>query len=1234
MQVVVESHGGRIEKIIGDAIVAVFGLGDQAGDHPLRAVEAAAESQRVLAALNDQLEARWGVRLIVRTGIATGDVIVGDARAGQRVLTGDALQIAAAMEQNAPALEVLVAGSTRRLVGDRLEAEPHEPVARKGVDEPIEAFRLVSVAARPEGESARGPRRRTRECSNCGEPSPASRRFCVMCGIPTVDHGPARETRKTVTIVFADPKPETSSGQPPSPEALRDVMSRYFEEMRRVLERHGGTVEKFIGDAVMAVFGLPVRHEDDALRAIRAASEMQAAVPALNEAFEQEHGISLHNRIGVNTGEVVAGDAASGQRLVTGDTVNVAARLEQAAGDLEVLIGGLTRQLVRDAVELEPVEPLTLKGKAEPVPAYRLVGVKSGGLEAVRRRDAPMVGRRREMDTLRSAYSGAVASRGCRMVTVVGDAGVGKTRLTLEFLEARGGEAGIVTGRCLPYGDGITFWPIVEIVRQAAEIRDDDPPDRARERIATLLGAGTEDVVDRIASVVGLSTTPFPVGELFWGIRRFLELFAGGRPLIVLLDDIHSAEQTFLDLIDNLTAMVEDASVVLLCTARPELVERQPEWATGPHSARIELGPLSDADAERVVENLLGDTAIAPAVRERIVQAAEGNPLFVEQLLSMLLDTGRLRVEDGRWVPAGDLSGLSIPPTIHALLAARLDGLPDEERAVVDPASVIGLSFPMPAVESLVHTEIREKVTPLLGALVRRQLVRPAPGDIESDAYRFAHLLIRDAAYAGLLKRARADLHERFVAWADEANRERGREQEFEEILGFHLEQAHRYHAELGPLDAHGIALGVRAAARLSSAGDRAFARGDLPAAANLLSRAAAALPEDHALRPSLLLRTGESRLELGEFTRAGEVLESARLAAGAIGNEAVALAAELESLRLRVEIGASGPEQELVEQLERLVGAMQAAGAEEGLARAYRLRAMLELTAGRWGSAERAFEAILEHARRSGNEIMETRALVNLATLAVYAPTPAQDGIVRCSSILTRVAGDRRAVALTIRSLAHLRAMVGDIDRARDEYRRARHALEDLGWNFDAALTSLDSGPTELIAGDPAAAENELRRDYEALEGLGDRNYISTTAAYLAEALVRQERDAEAERLAEFSASLASEDDVLTQVVWRSALARVRARGGGDPDAAVGLALEAVRRARTSDDVNGLADALASLGETLLIAGRRGEALAALGEAVDHYARKGNVVSGQRVAARLGEIRADLAAARANSGG
>src|SRR6476660_1595953 len=514
MQLVFEAHGGTIEKIIGDAVVAVFGLPVRRDDDAIRAVAAAAETMRVPASLNDQLEAVWGVRLVTRTGVSTGDVIVGDVSASQHVLTGDTMKITSAMEQNAPPLEVLIAQPTYDLVRDYVEVEAAGPITPKGMDEATEAYRLISVAETASGYGPvagdAGATDRSRHCPNCGEEVAERQTFCGMCGTPLARKAKSQDSRKTVTLVFADPKPRTESGEPPSPEALRAVMSAYFEEMKRALERHGGTVEKFIGDAVMAVYGLPVRHEDDAVRALRAALDMQAALPALNEGFAATWGVRLLNAIGVNTGEVIAGNAALGQRLVTGDAVNVAARLEQAAGPAEVILGDLTYRLAKDYAEVEPIAPLTLKGKAEPVPAYRLVGVRDRPIEQASG-VSPFVGREIEMGRLAVALAEAQTERVARMLTVVGDAGVGKSRLIKEFASQASTGARVLRGRCLPYGDGITFWPLAEVVREAASIAADDTPDEAIQKLTSILERAESepgerlDVVERDAAAIGLS---------------------------------------------------------------------------------------------------------------------------------------------------------------------------------------------------------------------------------------------------------------------------------------------------------------------------------------------------------------------------------------------------------------------------------------------------------------------------------------------------------------------------------------------------------------------------------------------------------------------------------------------------------------------------------------------------------------------------------------------------------
>ena len=1184
MRVVLESHGGVIEKIIGDAIVAVFGLPEARDDDALRAVRAAAETQRTLIALNDQLDRQWGVRLTNRTGIATGELVVADATASEHILTGSVLPLATAMEAAAPANEVLIAEGTLQLVAADVIVESVADVVPKGETRAVPAHRLVSVTTLVHDHPGAGT-------AGDGAVRPAG--------------GSRQETRKTVTIVFSDIRATTLDDRVLPPDLLRDAMARSFEAARRVLERHGGTVEKYIGDAVMAVFGLPVRHEDDALRAVRSALEMQGELASVADGLAAERDVKLHVAIGVNTGEVVAGDASLGQRLVTGDAVNVAARLEQAAPDRGVIIGDLTFRLVRDAVDVEAVAPLTLKGKAEPVPAYRLLGLRRDAA-AERRAGRPLVGREAEMRQLMDAFTEAVTAGTCRTATLFGDAGVGKTRLTEEFLGSVSADARVVRGRCLPYGDGITFWPIVEMVRQAAEIGEADPPDVARAKIDALVR--DREVTDRVASAIGLGGTTFQVAELFWGIRRFLEIMAAERPVVVLFDDIHWAEATFLDLLTHLTTATRDAPVMVLCGSRTELLERHPEWAQGPADRRIILSPLSDADAGRVAEHLLGSVELDETVRARIVAAAEGNPLFIEQVLSMLVENGSLREVDGRLEAAADLSRLAIPPTIQALLAARIDRLGDAERAVIDPASIIGQVFARDALESLVDDELRGELSKHLGALTAKQLIRPDPGD-EEAAHRFGHILIRDTTYEGLLKRTRAELHERFVAWADEANRASDRATEFEEILGYHLEQAHRYRSELGPLDEHGIDLGVRASERLASAGDRALSRGDLPAATNLIQRAVALLPVGDARRPGLLFQLGEARMEAGEYGVATETLGAAEEAAicprlgwarGARSTQGALhhLCRGDRRARDRPRNGRPGKH--------RPVRANRRRG---GLVDAWRFIMQLRLVEGHWGAAKEAIEQVIEHAKRANDPVTMSRMGAYLAGAAFMGPTATPEVIVLCEALIGRSGGDRKAEAQILRMLAHAHAMRGDFELARTEYRRARRDLEELGWTFEAAVTSLDSGRIELLAGDPAAAEAELRRDYDTLERLGERNYISTVAAVLAEALYRLGQDDEAETFVARSAEIAAPDDVYTQSLSRQVRAKLRARQGAFAEA-IHLANEAVELTRQSDERISQANALMDLAEVLAAAARTAEANESRARAIDLYEQKGDIVS------------------------
>jgi len=983
------------------------------------------------------------------------------------------------------------------------------------------------------------------------------------------------ELRKTVTIVFIDVAGWTGVGEALDPETLRSVQSRYFDEMQDALESHGGTVEKFIGDAVMAVFGVPAVHEDDALRAVRAAAEMHRRLERLNEELARERGARIEARIGVNTGEVVSGDASTGQRLVTGDAVTVAKRLEQAAPAGGTLIGAATRALVHDAAELEPVGPIALKGKGAPVEAWRLVEVTPDSAGVRRRLDAPLVDRIAELARLEAAYEDAAGERSCRLVTELGVAGIGKSRLAAELLASVDGEATVLVGRCLPYGEGITFWPVVEVLRAAG----------GAEAVAAALGE-REDA-DAVAAALGGLLDPERAhegsDEIFWAVRRFLEALAADRPVVACFEDIHWGEPTFLDLLEYLVGFIRDAPVVLLCLARPEFAELRPSWLSG---AVIQLEPLSEPDADALLDQL-GE--LDPETRRRIGEAAEGNPLFVEQLAQLALEGG----------------GSTLPPTIQALLAERLDRLEPGERAVIERAAIVGREFSRADLADLVPAELRGEVGAHLLALTRKGLTRPdeaAPA--RDDGFRFRHILIRDAAYDAMPKSLRAELHERYADRLDETDRRA----ELEEIAGYHLEQAFRLKAELGTSDE---ALGLRAGERLRAAGRRALGRGDAHAAVNLLGRAVALLPEGGRARLELLPELGSALMHAGELARADEVLAEAVDGAVAAGDDRVRLRAlvEREFIRAwtRPEEGRDG----LVTVAEEAIAGLTPLGDDVGLAKAWWLLSDAHSIAGHWRERTEALERALEHARRGRSG--ETATLVRvLAQSLFYGPTRVDDALASCERFLTEAAGNRVLEAALQSTLAGLHAMRGEFDEARALYARAVTTYEELGQEFLRAVRSHVGSEVEMLAGDPQAAEAELRRGYETLAEMGERGVRSTLAAFLARALAAQGRYDEAEEYVRLSQETAGSDDLVTQVVWRATHAVVLAHRGAHAEAEQ-LAADATRMAEETDFLDLRAGALAGLAEVLRVAGRDAEAEAAAARAVATYEEKGNLTGARR---------------------
>jgi class 3 adenylate cyclase/tetratricopeptide (TPR) repeat protein len=1035
-------------------------------------------------------------------------------------------------------------------------------------------------------------------CGACGEANPAHARFCLSCGTALAPAGQRREVRKTVTTLFCDVVESTSLGERTDPELVRRVMSRFFAEMRAVIERHGGTVEKFAGDDVMAVFGVPTVHEDDAVRAIRAAAEMRSELRRLNAELDRTFGVTLVTRMGINTGEVVAGDPASGQTFVTGESVNLAKRLQQAAGPDEILIGTATYPLVQDAVEVGPAERFSVKGKREAVAPRRLDAVDATAPGLARRFDAPLQGRHSELETLQRAFEEAVRERSARLVTLLGPAGIGKSRLAKEFLAAVDDRAQALTGRCLPYGEGITFWPLAQIVREAGGEQSLED--------AVACEAEAELIAERIRGAIGLASVEGGTQETFWAVRRFFECLASRRPLVVCFEDIHWAEPTLLDLIEYLTTLSRNAPLLMVCLARPDLLDTRPTWAAPTtESTLVTLEPLPKEHAEALLEWLEGDSQLGPDARARIMEAAEGNPLFVEQMAAMAA------VQD----ESADV--LRVPPSIQALLEERLDRLDSDERVVIEHAAVLGKEFLRKPLTDLLPETEREAAETHLMSLVRKGLLRPDVASVgREEAFRFRHVLIRDAAYDRISKDLRAELHERFADWMEQAAPERAIE--LEEIVGYHLEAAHRYRTQVGAADGAVAHLAARAATRLGAAGRRAFARGDTPAAAALLTRATILLANDDRARLELAPELGAALAELGDWAQADGLLERARAEAVAFAVPRIAARTEIVRSQIRMHTHPEGAREDVARVANTAIEVFTREGDEVGLAQAWLHLSRVHLISSRWGAQTDALEGALVHARRAGDRREEATILGQLALSLYWGPMPVTEAIARCEEMLAETRGDLTVEARVTVSIAGLEAMRGEFDRARALYRRSRGILTDLGLKPLLAAHTLALASVETLAGDPGAAEEELRSGVATLEEIGLSSSFATLASVLAATWLAQGRHDEAEQLIERAEVAAPTDDVASQVLWRTTRARLLAAQGGLDDAE-GFARQAVALAAETDALNMHADSLADLAEVLRLGGDERAADEALAEAIRLYGLKGNEVSRARAEALRG---------------
>ena len=971
---------------------------------------------------------------------------------------------------------------------------------------------------------------------------------------------PAMQFRRLATILFVDVVDSMAVAEALDAEALGSVQRRCFETVAAALRRHGGTVEKYAGDAVMAAFGVPVAHEDDALRAARAAFEIHSAVAALSEELTREHGFGLEVRVGLAAGEVVSSSAES-QRFVAGDAVGVAARLQHAAGPGETVIGEIVARLIDHAARLESLGAIEVKSRKAPIEMYRLLELEPSAPAFEHRLDAPLVGRKRELAALRRSLKRAVDGGSARVALVVASPGAGKSRLAGEYTRRAKGVT-TLRGRCLSYGDGITYWPLREAMADA-------PESAQRDALVAALDA----------------ETPLPAPELAWMFRQLCEALAREQPLVLVFDDVHWAEPTFLELVEHVADKGE-GPIFLVCLAREELLEERPQFLEGRKNVdRIELDPLSAADTEMLLDGL-GGVVLESDQRTRIAETAEGNPLFLEQLLALALE--------------GGLAERPLPETIQALLAARLDRLGPGERAVLERGAVIGKEFRLDDVAALVEPEAAPTAEIHMDALAARGFVRPTG----AGEFEFRHVLVQEAVYRAAPKRLRAELHERFI------DRFEARYQEsvdIDEFAGYHLEQAYRLRTELGETDRRVAQLAADAGKRLALAAFRAMRRADVPASIGLIGRAIAVLPPGTA-RSELLCESGIVLAAAGRPDEAFEALGRAIDEAVATSDRVGEVRARLELTHVRTPRMSQATADALLDAASAAIPVLEAAGDDRWLGRAWLLAGWIQ--GGRFGHhkerEEAAERALVCYARSAWPT---STAAGELANALYYGPTPVPAAVERCEELLRSGAETRYGQANVNVFLGGLLAQAGDFAAARKLIESAKSTYEELGHRTSlATMSAAILGDVNLLESDAFAAEATFRWLCDELERTRAYSHLASRAGDLAEALYRQDRLDEASDWVDVAESHSAVDDVDALLLWMPVRAKIAARRG-DLAQALAVAAEAARLSEETDGLNRRASIQMDLGDVELRAGRPYDARASFERALAFFEEKENVV-------------------------
>ncbi len=1043
-------------------------------------------------------------------------------------------------------------------------------------------------------------------CPRCGEEIPARARYCFACGEP-LSATRAEARRKLASLLFCDVVGSTELGEGHDAEAVQAQLAAYFGAARECIEVYGGTVEKFIGDAVMAVFGVPQAHEDDAARAVRAAAGIQRRVAAMSDESARRLGHPLRVRAGVATGEVLAGDDAVRMTMVTGDAVNLAARLEQAAGPGEVLVDQVTHELVAESATWSPPRRLALKGKSAPVTAYALADVTGPHRSGTgRSAAAPFVGRRAESAQLVRAFDRAVAESRCVPVTVVGEPGVGKSRLVEEVVR-RLPVTRVLRGTCPSYGEGMTYYALRELVS------------------GTGLGAGPEGFTDAVVSTVGARDGPMVAAALLralgaqggvstpediaWAARRLWEALAAQGPLTIVVEDVHWAEPPFRELLLSAGRRLV-GPVLLVCVSRPELEECGPGW---PNVVR--LGSLTRAEVGRLAGELLGGE-LDPAVEDLVVTRSGGNALFAQELVRMLRSEGVLRREGDRWVARSAAEDLALPTSIAALLGARLDRMPAPLRRVLECGSVEGEVFHTSAVERLLGSA--GSAEPALMQLRRTGLVAPdGPAFPDDTAYRFQHLLLRDATYRALPKSRRAGLHTRFADWV--AERAGTRVDEFEELVAHHLEQALGYRRAAAGTGESDTEDELRIGRMLHRAGVRASARGDSAAAVNLFTRADDYLEQAPDLWAENLVELGSAHWALGDLGEAGESFGRAATAARASLDEGLVTRVAIERSRLRF-LQEPLVALEAARQTIRvaLAGRLLTSGSAETCAVFELLRAETAMWLLDLDELARGADAALAFAHDSASDrviarVLECACEFWLNSLPYAAVEPRLDDARRWAA--SRGLHQLEGSALTCS--AFVAADRADFATARRLYAEADRLLDDVGAQLVRCVFGL-GGHIDYLAGDFAAAERRTRAALEGLRNLGDGAYYPTFTAHLGDILYRQGRLDEAFECTVRSERLGSADDVANMLAWQVTRGLVLASWQRKSEATF-----YVERALPLADNLLAADAQLQAAESYLLLGEREAAIRWSTRALETYNWQGNVPMAARATRLLNRARA-----------